>query len=184
MTNAPRFPARRFYGEAMQSSLAILKSSQPRYDQDLDAQGWTGRRVLGFKLPEWQRQAVWSDAQSARFLESVWRGANIGAYMLNHSMTRDDVHNVLIDGQQRLRALARYWNGEIAVLGDDGNFYLWTDLVEREHAHFLRISFPWISTAYDSDAIMREAYDRHNFGGIAHAENERAVSLGSPSTAF
>ena len=33
-----------------------------------------------FRLPEFQRPAVWSQAQEARLIESVWRGIPIGTY--------------------------------------------------------------------------------------------------------
>jgi hypothetical protein len=171
-----RFPKRRFYGELMQTSMHGLQSLRDINNKTLDEIGYTGRRLFGYKLPEWQRKPVWTDEQCVLFIESIWMGVGLGAFMVNLSNTGlyDDTHLILLDGQQRLRAIERYWNGEFAVPGEDGNSYLWTDFTEREQAHFNRMPFPWLCTAYTTDAELREAYNRHNFGGTAHKEDERA----------
>lgn len=104
-------------------------------------------------------------------------GVGLGSFMVNFAYggTNDDVHMILLDGQQRLRAIERYWADEIAVSGDDGNEYFWSEMQEDERAHFMRIPFPWIETAYKTDYELREAYDRHNFGGTSHTQEERAT---------
>ena len=176
MSTLSRFPARRFYGQMMQTQLHAMSVERDRLNKQLDAAGYVGRRVLGYKLPVWQRQECWTDAQCARFLESVWLGVGLGAFMVNFSGSGldDDTHMTLLDGQQRLRAIERYWLGELAVQGDDGNCYFWTELTKDEQAHFMRIPFPWICTNYSTDAELRVAYDKHNFGGVAHALSEMA----------
>ena len=165
-----RFPRRRFYGTAMQTQLNMLLLQRERVVDP----GFTGRRVLGYKLPAFQRPERWTDAQCVAFLESLWLGISPGTFMVNWSTVGDDYHYLLLDGQQRLRALERYWDGELAVPGDDGRAYRWTELTKAEHAHFLRIPFPWIETGYTTPAQLREAYNRHNFGGTPHLPEERA----------
>lgn len=167
-----RFPRRRFYGTTMQTQLNMLLLQRER--GSVVDPAFTGRRVLGYKLPAFQRPAVWSDAQCTAFLESLWLGISPGTYMVNWSMVGNDFHYLLLDGQQRLRALERYWDGELAVPGEDGRAYRWTELTRDEHAHFLRIPFPWIETAYTTEAQLRDAYNRHNFGGTSHREEDRA----------
>lgn len=176
MTTTTRFPMRRFYGQMMQTSMAGIESMRDIQNRVHDEEGYTGRRLLGYKLPSWQRQAVWTDAQCVRFIESIWLGVGLGTFMVNFSKSgmNDDTHMILLDGQQRLRAIERYWAGELAVPGDDGGSYTWTELSESERAHFHRIPFPWICTGYGTDAELREAYNRHNFGGVAHTAGERA----------
>ncbi len=173
---APRFPARRFYGQMMQTSLAGLFSMRGIQDKTLDDGQYVGRRLMGFKLPEWQRKQCWTDQQSIRFLESIWMGISLGTFMVNYSKSGldDDTHLVLLDGQQRLRAIERYWNDELAVLGENGEAYYWNELTAGEKAHFDRISFPWVCTEYGTDPELREAYNRHNFGGTAHRADEVA----------
>lgn len=94
--------------------------------------------------------------------------------MVTFSHLDDDIHLILLDGQQRLRAIERYWSGELAVTGEDGEACRWTNLSDAEHRHFLRIPFPWIETQYHDEAPLREAYNRHNFGGTAHSIEQRA----------
>lgn len=173
MPSTTRFPSRRFYGQSMQTTLQSMLSMRDTQNLVLDKEGYDGRRVLGYKLPAWQRPNVWTDEQSVRFLESVWLGVGIGSFMVNFS-NRDDAHMILLDGQQRLRAIERYWDSELVVTGDDGVAYCWSELAEKEQAHFLRIPFPWMETNYNDDAQLREAYNRHNFGGTSHTPEQRA----------
>jgi hypothetical protein len=140
----------------------------------LDSQGYSGRRVLGYKLPVYQREGVWSDEQSIRFITSVYLGIGLGTFMVNRSFNHESLDMILLDGQQRLMSLQRYWLNELAVPGEDGVAYTWGDLTKEEQAHFFRMSFPWIDTAYETDEKCRLAYNLHNFGGVAHCEDQRA----------
>ena len=166
-------PKRRFYGETGNTFIGILETQQVNNNKILDQQGWTGRRVLGFKLPEWQRPERWTDEQSASFIESVFLGANIGSFMYN-SHLHHELSEIVLDGQQRLRALERYWNGEFSVTGEDGAEHSWTDLSDLGKAHMRRMTFPYVMTQYSTEGLMREAYNRHNFSGTAHLITEMA----------
>lgn len=173
-----RHPVRVMVGQSMQTTLAMMIIQREHGNAALDKQGYTGRRVMGYKLPRWQRQAKWSDAQCSRFVESIWMGVGLGTFMVNSCICNDAIDQILLDGQQRLRAIERYFDGEIAVVGQDGNAYLWKELNEGEQAHFLRISFPWIESQYKVEQDCVDAYNRHNFGGTQHEESERAQLLG------
>ena len=155
----------------MMSSLTMQVEAQQKM---LESQGYKGRQVMGFKLPEWQRPAVWSDEQSERFIESVFLGVGLGTYMVNLSMKNSMVDLVLVDGQQRMRAIERYLASEFAVRGEDGNKYVWGELTDAEQAHFFRMPFAWNESSYHTEAEVREAYNRHNFGGVAHDPSQRA----------
>lgn len=170
----PRFPARRFYGQMMQTQLQMMLMQRETLNKILDNEGYTGRRVLGYKLPVWQRNEKWSEAQCTRFIESIWLGVGLGTFMVNMTESNKDADNILLDGQQRLRAIERYWDNEFPVMGDDGKEYFWNDLTREEHAHFLRIPFPWVMSQYKKEEELKEAYNRHNFGGTPHTEDERA----------
>jgi hypothetical protein len=41
--------------------LGLMEATRRLYSPVLDGQGWTGRRVTGYKLPTWQRPEVWTD---------------------------------------------------------------------------------------------------------------------------
>ncbi|KZN20444.1 MULTISPECIES: DUF262 domain-containing protein [Pseudomonas] len=175
MQTASRHPTRRFFGQSMQTSLGGMYSERKRLGEVLDSWGYTGRRVLGYKLPSWQRPEVWSDEQCTKFIESIWLGVGLGTFQVNDS-PKTALSLILLDGQQRLRAIERYWNGDFAILGEDGVAYLWSELTDQEHRHFYRIPFPWVETRYSSEDELRAAYDRHNFGGTAHTADQRANS--------
>lgn len=173
-----RHPARVMVGQSMQTSLAVMTIQRKQGNAVLDKQGYTGRRVMGYKLPSWQRKAKWTDEQCSRFLESIWMGVGIGTFMVNSHSSNDAIDQILLDGQQRLRAIERYFDGEVAVHGQDCNSYLWTELNEAEQSHFLRISFPWIESQYRVEQECVDAYNRLNFGGTQHDESERGKLLG------
>ncbi|MFA4834513.1 MAG: DUF262 domain-containing protein [Dehalococcoidia bacterium] len=173
-----RHPARVMVGQSMQTTLAMMIIQREHSNAALDKQGYNGRRVMGYKLPSWQRQAKWSDEQCSRFLESIWMGVGLGTFMVNSNTFNETIDQILLDGQQRLRAIERYFDGEVSVLGQDGNAYPWTELNDGEQAHFLRISFPWIESQYKVEQDCVDAYNRHNFGGTQHEESERAQLLG------
>lgn len=175
MTKA-RHPRRQFFGQMMQTTLGGMISIRDIQNCVLDTDGYAGRRVLGYKLPVWQRPEVWTDEQCVRFLESIWMGVGLGTFMVNYSGSGvdDDTHLILLDGQQRMRAIERYWGDELAVVGDDGLSYFWSQLEDGEQAHFFRIPFPWVCTQYSTDEQLREAYNRHNFGGVAHTTGQMA----------
>lgn len=133
--------------------------------------------LLGFYVPPFQRPAVWTQAQQIRFLESVWLGLTVGTYVYNYceeyDRTTQKFHHTykwLIDGQQRLRAIKAYLNDEFAVFG-----HKWSDLDRREKRDFENSSFPSVRFNTSDEGLLREVYDRLNFGGTAHTEEQRAT---------
>lgn len=157
----------------MQTTLQAMQLTWQNQARILADQGYAGRQVLGYKLPSWQRLESWSDDQAVRFITSCWMGVGIGTFMVNYC-ANEALSLILLDGQQRFRSLERYWCGELAIVGEDGNAYTWHDLTESEQNRFMRISFPWIETGYRTEEELCEAYNRHNFGGTPHKPDEVA----------
>lgn len=180
MAEVTRHLKRRFFGQAYQTSMQALLLQRNRVIDSADPREASEKKLLGYKVPAWQRPVVWSDAQSIRFIESIWLGVAMSPFMVNDSLD-PELSLVLLDGQQRLTAIDRYWAGQIAVQGEDGNHYLWTDLTLAEQMHFLRIPFPWLETHYESETDLRAAYDRHNFGGTNHTPDQAAGEIRSYS---
>ncbi len=173
-------PRRRFYGQNYNIMIHSLHLYHQKAQQDGPIPVAGERLVMIYRIPSWQRTPVWSDEQAAHFIQSVYLGANIGSLMINSSES-EAYDRILLDGQQRLTAIARYWNNEFSVHGDlDPNGepltpVFWGDLSSDDQAHFLRMPFPCIETAYQDEALMREAYNRHNFGGTPHRLDEKAA---------
>jgi hypothetical protein len=134
------------------------------------------RRVLGYPIPTWQRPLVWTDAQCERFIQSVYAGVYLGLFVYNDALTTaKHLDGLLIDGQQRLHALERYLEGDLAVTGPDGKKHLFTELTDDEKAHFYRMPFGFQIVSISDEDKLKELYDLLNFGGTLHKPTERAA---------
>lgn len=135
---------------------------------------WANRFILGFPVPAFQRELKWTEKQMVSFIESIWREYDIGSFMITQYEVAPDGafkenSDCLIDGQQRLYAIERYWADGFKVLG-----YFWSDLTKVDHRAFKNIGFGH-SLIYTLDELeLRETYNRLNFGGVNHDESERA----------
>ena len=134
------------------------------------------RFVLGMRLPLWQRPFVWTDAQCRLFIESAWYGLHLGTYVFTSKFDRNAYGTeegkncgMIIDGQQRFSALQRYFDDEIPVSG-----LKWSDLTEVEQRTFLHRPFHGIEIMVFDDGKLREVYDRLNFSGTPHTDDQRA----------
>jgi uncharacterized protein with ParB-like and HNH nuclease domain len=87
-------------GQSMQTSLAAMMIQREHGNAALGMHSYNGRRVMGYKLPIWQRQEKWSDAQCSRFVESIWMGVGLGTFMVN-SCSCNGWHHLPVDGTQR-----------------------------------------------------------------------------------
>lgn len=132
------------------------------------------RYVCGLPVPDFQRPLVWTPHQNIAFIESAWLGISLGTYS-HHAIRYQDLGKAthfsgwLIDGQQRLNAIEQYWNDKFSVFG-----LKWSELTNPEKRRFMSVKFVHHEPDLWSDAKIREAYNRNNFGGTAHNENERA----------
>lgn len=128
------------------------------------------REVMGYFLPPWQRGLVWSTDQKIKLIESLWLGLNIGTYTFNRGELGSRFDNLLIDGQQRLWSLQCYLSDEFPVFG-----YRWSEITEVDRRVFeYSRHFHCFITKSEDEAYLRSYYNRMNFGGTAHKEDERA----------
>lgn len=129
---------------------------------------WIGTLVL----PPFQRPAVWTQEQQVRFIESVWNGYDIGRYVVYqpHHPEFSRFTDCVIDGQQRIRAILAYVNSEFPVLG-----YRWSELPRVDKRRFEMITFNRACIRETmSEAQLRDMYNRMNYGGTPHTEDQRA----------
>lgn len=133
--------------------------------------------ACGYPVPYFQRDLCWSRSQEVRFIESAWLGLNIGSYTL-HKMDWESVGSDakalkfsgwLIDGQQRLTTIERYWNDEFKVFG-----LLFSELNSQERRRFMSITFYHFEVELWDEKTIRDLYNRMAFGGTAHKESEKA----------
>lgn len=132
------------------------------------------KRLMGFILPPFQRPLVWTDEQKIRFIESIWLGYHIGTYVVNSHkwIDKDTPHPydyLLLDGQQRIATIRDYVNDEFPVFG-----YLYSELTIVDVRKFKSTVFIRSTVNLKTDEELRELYNRLNFGGTAHTEEQRA----------
>jgi hypothetical protein len=133
------------------------------------------RTVLGIGLPWWQRKITWTDEQCTRFISSIWRGLNIGSWMINivDFGPSNPLDGIVIDGQQRLTALQRYFDNEIPFAANDGQLLLWGELTTTERRRFLRSPFPHIEVRLTDEQRLIDLYNLLNFSGSPHTAADR-----------
>lgn len=141
-----------------------------------------GEYVLGYRLPPWQRPAVWSEAQQVRLVESAILGLTLGAVVITERLSvhhlrqqdarvPDPLDRLLIDGQQRLRAVQRFLDGDLRVFG-----LTWPDLSSEDATRLLiTVSFGFVQlgSEYTEDQL-KSMYARLNWGGTPHTDADRA----------
>ena len=130
----------------------------------------SARFVMGYRLPSWQRQFVWTEQQSIKLIESLWLGLNIGSYTFNRDREVDSEYdNLLIDGQQRMKAIEDYLSDKFPVFG-----LKWSDTTVVDKRVFGNLHFHCYITETTDDGYLRNYYNMMNFGGVAHKESDRA----------
>lgn len=166
------------------SSIDLESIVEPRRHEDYDHMWEPDQEMVGsYFLPPFQRPAVWTDAQKERFVESAHLGIPLGSIVIVDAMNLPmpgperyaATDRWLIDGQQRCRALIDYRNDAITVLRGTPCEHRWSDLTERERRRFHRIQIGVIRIETDDVGHCREIYDRMNFGGTAHTQDQRAT---------
>lgn len=133
------------------------------------------RQLLGFVLPHWQRDEVWETERKQRFIEGIFLGLGTGTYVVHQSDWDANgtapMSGWLIDGQQRLSAIRDFAFGDLTIF--DGVRYGDLDPITLKR-RFKHVVFPSIEVNYQGDeAVLRELYDRLNYGGVNHTQEDR-----------
>ncbi|MCC6602813.1 MAG: DUF262 domain-containing protein [Anaerolineae bacterium] len=82
--------------------------------------------------PQYQRGAVWNLTKKQKLIDSILRGYDIPKFYLRISSDPDFEHEV-VDGQQRLRAIWEFKNGEYPLGEDSNDLPELGDLSEKYH---------------------------------------------------
>jgi hypothetical protein len=179
----PHFPVQLLDGHQTTTDLeAIVDPIERPGRDDMSAPGQA--RIGPWFLPPFQRPAVWTEDQKIRFVESALLGVSLGSLVvvdaLNMPMAAPDrfaaTDRWLLDGQQRVTALLAYRNDEIAVFQGTECEHRWSDLGTVERRGFWHVQIGLVKVATDDADYCREIYDRLNFGGTVHDEDQRATA--------
>lgn len=170
-----QMPPRINLGQHRETPIEIAIFHLGKAETNSDHYNPTGlRTVMGFNLPPWQRPDVWTPQQKLSFIESAWLGIPIGTYTYNDWEAGSPVDNLLIDGQQRLRAIQEYLAGAFSVFGA-----YFADLSTRDQRRFEGTKFACYRCETEDEAYLRTYYDLTNFGGTPHEPHQRAVPQAS-----
>lgn len=136
------------------------------------------RELLNLVLPPWQRDLCWTLEQQIKYIEGIFLGLGTGYYVVNGRDFDNDGSDTrmsgwLIDGQQRITAIARFISGEICIFG--GIFYRDLSPADKRR-RFDSIIFPCIELNYQEDeTVLKELYRRLNYGGTPHTQEDLAL---------
>jgi hypothetical protein len=129
--------------------------------------------------PEFQRLSVWDRGRKSRLIESVL--LNIPIPPLFFAEEKDGTR-VVVDGQQRLRALEEFFRGQYRLGGLEVlpalNGKRWVDLTPRQSRIVNSRTLRCIVISANSDPDIRfEVFERLNTGGIGLNDQELRNSL-------
>jgi hypothetical protein len=141
-----------------------------------------GQERLGhYYLAPFQRPPVWTEAQSARLIESIHLGIAIGSFVVSICGSHDIKTGLfpytsewIIDGQQRMRAIDKYLKDGLRVFLGTSAEHSWNELSRTQQRCFMMTPVSFIVLGRMSEDELRDVYDRLNFGGTAHTEEQRA----------
>lgn len=135
---------------------------------------WANKFVGRFPLPDFQRSLCWTETQNIAFIESIFLGYDIGSYMVNSYQMEGDgtlkkYSEVLIDGQQRITAICLYISDQLKVCGA-----YYSEISRRDKMRFKQTQFSRTTIdTFDAD-VLKDAYNRLNFTGVNHTEDQKA----------
>jgi len=120
--------------------------------------------------PPFQRGLVWSLDQKQRWIETLLDDLPIPAIFVNTFSGHPTYgsREVVIDGQQRLRATAEFMKDEFWVRGEK-----WSEQTEEFHRVFgLNVVTPIVYTRFETEAECVELYLQLLLAGTAHTDSE------------
>jgi len=124
--------------------------------------------------PEFQRKSVWDRGRKSRLIESLLLNIPIPVCFFAED---EDGRKVVVDGQQRLRAIEEFISGQYALYGlqvlSDLNRKRWTDLSPRQARIIENRVIRCIVISESSDPAIRfEVFERLNTGVVPLTDQE------------
>jgi len=124
--------------------------------------------------PKFQRQNVWGRDRQSKLIESLL--LNIPIPVLYFAEDEDGTR-VVVDGQQRLRAIEEYYAGRYALkrleVLSSLNLKRWTDLTPKQSRTILSRTMRCVVISASSPASLRfEMFERLNTGGMPLNDQE------------
>lgn len=115
--------------------------------------------------PKFQRRPIWKDAAKAYFIDTLLRGFPVPAVHIRRTRVGGRPMREVIDGQQRLRALLEFFEGQLKLTKSQDA--PWADkalqqLSPDELQRLQQFQFPVVEYEDVSDATVLEVFSRIN----------------------
>ena len=166
--------------DEVRSTKVVITSYPADYTLKVLYDKWKSDQI---KIPDFQRRYIWNNTQASRLIESFLLGLPIPQIFLYRE--RSSPVLTVIDGQQRLGAIAQFYNEELRLKGVDsaweGKSYSELDDYDRsqfDDATLRAIVIRQIQPDDDSSAF--QIFERLNTGGtqLNDMEIRRAIFRG------
>lgn len=154
----------------------IMRARNPKFANMFAA----GQEELGhYYLPPFQRPAAWTKNQSAKLIESLIIGMPIGSIIVTNKgefikNKYSYMADWIIDGQQRLRAIDAYLKDELTVFAETESEHVFSQLNRAQQLLFNETMIGLTVLNNCTEEYLREIYNRINFDGKKHTEDQRA----------
>jgi hypothetical protein len=139
---------------------------QPRHYTVNDFQEWDRRDALVLQ-PKFQRRMVWKNKARSYLIDSIVRGFPIPPIYIREILDAERRKTVreVVDGQQRLRAVLDFLDGELVILrGHNENIggKQFSDLSTREKESFFNYPFSVVILVAADDTDVFRTFERLN----------------------
>lgn len=91
-----------------------MKNFDTRAYSIADFMEWYGNGLLELS-PDFQRRTVWSEKAKSYLIDTIVRGRPIPKILISQRLRGSRNVRVVVDGQQRLRAILEFINGDFAI---------------------------------------------------------------------
>jgi len=115
--------------------------------------------------PDFQRRLVWSTAARVMLIDTIIKKIPIPKILVASVIKQENTHRIIIDGQQRVRAILDYLNNEYVLKAPYSGEYLgctFSQLPENVQSDFLRYSIDYNEVNDFTEENLREVYSRFN----------------------
>ena len=129
--------------------------------------------------PPYQRGDVWGNKRRVNLIRSLLQGVPIPSIVINERLFadwKDDSRIAVIDGKQRITAILKFLNGELAVPGEWFGVYpesvYFCDLTRSHQRKFFNRPIAVTVGRLPDEATEKVVFDLINFGGLAQGESD------------
>ena len=129
-----------------------------------DVRDWNNNKRLELR-PDFQRNEVWSKAAQIMLIDTIIRGIPIPKIYIKSIMNEGNTYRVVIDGQQRLTAILKFVQNELALGKPYEGEYIgkkFNELPDDVQNEILRYKIDINEIFNPTDEEIRDLYSRVN----------------------